>query len=123
VITRQLVNIAPAIVEDDAFNEVFDDCFNELTFDFTKGISVEGLIDRIEDLDLDKIEISYPADNSYCEIKIENSPFKIHVTPGSFTVYGPRTTSPKLLVESFFDAQKQLSATPVLNAIAPLSTT
>jgi len=37
VITRQLINISPAIVGDDAFNEVFDDSFNELTFEFTRA--------------------------------------------------------------------------------------
>ena len=31
VITRQLINISPAIVGDESFNEVFDDSFNELT--------------------------------------------------------------------------------------------
>jgi hypothetical protein len=96
------------IVGDDAFNEVFDDCF----FDFTKGISLKDLIDRIEDLNLDKIDLAYPADCSYCEITIEGSPLKIQVMPRSLTVYTPRAKSPKLLVESFFDVQKH-SAAPI----------
>lgn len=121
MITRQLINISPAIVGDDAFNEVFDDSFNELTFEFTKGIDVEDLIDQIEDLDLDDIDLTYPADCSYCEIKIAESPLKIQVMPRSVTVHTPRRTSPKLLVESFFDVQKKLAGTHVLKAIASTS--
>ncbi|MBN1653527.1 MAG: caspase family protein [Deltaproteobacteria bacterium] len=122
LITRRLIKISPAIVDDDAFNEVFDDYFDELTFDFAKANNVEDLIDRIEDLNLDKIDLTYPPDSSYCEIKIKGSPLKIKVTAYSLTVYTAQMTSPKLLVESFFDVQKQLSGTPVLKAIAASST-
>jgi hypothetical protein len=104
LITRELINISPAIVENEAFNEVFENYFDELTFEFNKPVNIEELIDRIEDLDLDDIEI-------------DGSAFKIKVTPASLTVQTPRPASPKLLVETFFDAQKQLSATPVIKAI------
>lgn len=117
LITRQLINISPAIVENDAFNEVFADYFDELTFDFNKAVNIEELIDRIEDLDSDKIEIEYPSDCSHCDIEIEGSPLKIRITPGNLTVQTQRPVSPKLLVETFFEAQKQLSATPVIKAI------
>lgn len=117
LITRQLINISPAIVEDEAFNKVFEDEFDELTFDFNKSINIEDLIDRIEDLDLDKIELNYPPDNSFCEISIDGSPLTIKATSHSLSVQTPRTTSPKLLVQTFFDVQKQLAATPVVKAI------
>jgi hypothetical protein len=118
LITRLLTNISPAIVENDGFNEVFKDSFDELTFDFNKRISIKDLIDRIEDLDLDKIDLTYPPDCSYCEISIEASPLTIKVTPQSLSVQTPRTSPPNLLLETFFDVQKQLSATPVMKAIA-----
>jgi hypothetical protein len=117
LITRQLINISPAIVENEAFNEVFADYFDEMTFDFNKAVNIEELIDRIEDLDSDKIELEYPSDCSYCDIEIEGSPLKIRITPGNLTVQTQRPASPKLLVETFFEAQKQLSATPVIKAI------
>ena len=111
-----MINISPAIVENDAFNEGFEDYFDELTLDFNKPVNIEEFIDRIEDLDLDKIEGDYPSDCSHCGIEIDGSPFKIKVTRRSLTVQTPRPTSPKLLVETFFEAQKQLSATPVIKA-------
>jgi hypothetical protein len=57
VITKQLINISPAIVEDEAFNHIFDRCFDELTFEFNKAVNIKDLIDRIEDLDSDKIKL------------------------------------------------------------------
>jgi hypothetical protein len=117
-ISRQLINISPKIVGDDAFNLVFEETFDELTFQFTKEVIVEDLIDQIEALNLDKIELDYPADCSHCEISIDGSPLSIQVTPHSLTVQNPEAASPKLLVESFFTVQKQLAGSPVLKAIA-----
>jgi len=122
LITRTLINISPTIVGDKAFNEVFDNYFDELTFDFNKSIDIEHLIDHIEDLESDKIDVSYPADCSECEIEIKDSPFTIKVTPGSLTIQTPGMKSTKLLLETFFDVQKQLSATPMIKAIAASST-
>jgi hypothetical protein len=118
VISRQLINISPTIVGDDAFNVVFEDTFDELTFEFTKQVNVEDLIDQIEDLNLDKVDLDYPADCSYCDISIDGLPLSIRVTPDSVTVHNPIAASPKLLVESFFTVQKQLAGSPVLKAIA-----
>jgi hypothetical protein len=118
VVTRQLINMSPAIVPDDSFNDVFDDSFNELTFEFAKGVNVQDLIDQIEDLELDKIDLDYPADCSHCDISIEGSPIQVRVRAGSLTVTTPNSASPKLLMESFFDVQKQLVGSPVLKAIA-----
>jgi hypothetical protein len=118
LITRQLINISPSIVENDAFNEVFDDYFDELTFEFNKPVNIKDLIDRIEDLNSDDIDVDFSADCSYCEIKIDGSPFTIKVTRHSLTMQTPGSTSPKLLVQTFFEAQKQLAATPVAKAIA-----
>jgi hypothetical protein len=118
VISRQLLNISPKVVDDDAFNAVFDDTFDELTFGFTAEINVRDLIDQIEDLDLDKISLEYPSDCSNCKITIKGSPLTIQVTPHGCTVHNPEPVSPRMLVESFFTVQKQLTGSPVLRAIA-----
>ena len=117
VISRRLTNIWPAIVGDAAFNEVFDGCFDELTFEFTKVVNLEDLIDQIEELESDNIELDYPADCSYCDVTINGSSLSIRVTPESIIVGSGYPTSPKLLIESFFDVQKRLTGSPVLKAI------
>jgi hypothetical protein len=118
VMSRRLTNISPAIVGDDAFNKVFDDCFNELTFEFAKAVNLEDLIDQIEELESNEIELNYPPDCSYCDVTIGGSSLRIRVAPQSIVVGSGSPTSPKLLMESFFDVQKQLTGSPVLKAIA-----
>src|SRR5437588_793552 len=73
LITKQIVNISPSIVGNEAFNEVFARYFDELTFEFNKRVNIEELIDRIEDLDSDEIDVDYPADCSHCDIDIVDS--------------------------------------------------
>ena len=116
LLTSRLTNIAPTIVEDDAFNTVFGDFFDELTFEFNKRIDIKALIDRLEDVE--KVELDYPPDCSYCDIEIDGYPSTLQVTRDSLTVQTVKPQSPKLLLQSFFDAQKQLAGTPIIKAIA-----
>lgn len=118
LIKQELINISPSFVADEAFNEVFDNCFDELSFRFNKPISVKGLVDRMEDLEIEGIEIDYPSDCSYCEIQIEGSAFSIKIMRESLTLTMPEAGSPASLLETFFEAQKQLSGTPVIKAIS-----
>jgi hypothetical protein len=66
----------------------------------------------------DKIELDYQADCSYCDITIDGSSHSVRLTPGSIVVSADNSKSPKQLLESFFEVQKQLGGSPVLNAIA-----
>jgi hypothetical protein len=117
VISHQLTNIEPTIVEDDGFNKVFESGFEDLVFTLNNSTDVKGLIDHLEDLDLDTIQLKYPADCSYCDLILEGSKLGIRITAGSLTVHAPKATAPKQLVQSFFDVQKALVGSPVLKAI------
>ena len=121
IISRQLTNISPAIVDNDAFNKVFDKSFRELNFEFENNVNVADLIDQLEDLDMDAVELTYPADNSYCELTVEGSPLTIRITDDNLTVRASKAAAPRQLVQSFFDVQKALTGSPVLKAIADSS--
>lgn len=121
MISRQLINISPSIIGDDAFNDVFKDYFDDLTFEFTMSVDLKDVIDRVEDLELGGIDLDYPADCSYLDITIGGPSPKVRVTPHALTVHGPNKTSPKLLMESFFAVQQKLIGTPVLKAITQSS--
>lgn len=118
VISRRLTNISPQIIEDDGFNEVFERSFEEITFEFSKAVDVADLIDQLEELDMDKIELDYPANCSYCDLTIEGSDLEIRIAEHSLTLHAPRTMAPKQLVQSFFSVQKALAGSPVQKAIA-----
>lgn len=121
-IEKRLTNISPGIVDDDGFNAVFDNSFDNLTYEFMARIDVEDLIDQFEELEMDTIEIEYPSDFSHCEITIDESDVGIRITAHELTVHSPDPTSPKLLVQSFFEVQKKLAGSPVLRYIEKSST-
>jgi hypothetical protein len=87
-----------------------------------RRVLFKDLIDRMEELESDKIKLDYPPNCSHCEVEIEGFPFTINVTSRSLSVQTQRPTSPKLLVQTFFDAQRQLIGTPVIRAISAGST-
>ena len=55
----------------DGFNKVFEWSFDDITFEFSKGVDIADLIDQLEELDMDDIELDYPANCSYCDLTID----------------------------------------------------
>lgn len=123
VISRRLTNISPKIIDDDGFNKVFERSFDDITFEFSKGVDIADLIDQLEELEMDNIELDYPSNCSYCDLMIEGSELDIRIWAGSLTLHAPRATAPKQLVQSFFTVQKALVGSPVQKAIAASSKT
>ncbi len=121
VISRRLTHISPKIIDDAGFNQVFEDSFEEITFEFSKAVDVADLIDQFEELDMENVELDYLANCSYCDLTIEGSDFDIRISERSLTLQAPRATSPKKLVEGFFGIQKALAGSPVQKAIAASS--
>jgi len=77
--------------------------------------------DQVEELSTKSVEIDYPADCSYCDLTIEDSPLEIRITSSGVTVHAPQSTAPKKLVQSFIGVQRALAGSPVLKAIAASS--
>ena len=114
LLTEEITNIKPHILQDDAFNEVFDNQFNELVFDFPRDVQVGDLIDAIEEADLDEIKVNYPSDASWCEIRVQGHQGVIRVTEGELALRTTTKNCPKELVETFYDAQKKLGGTATM---------
>jgi hypothetical protein len=116
IISHQLTNIAPTIVDDDGFDKVFETGFEDIIFELNNNVDVKDLIDHLEELNPDTVDLEYPADCAYCDLTIEGSRLGIRIRARSLTVHAPKATAPKQLVQSFFDVQRSLGS-PVLKAI------
>jgi hypothetical protein len=109
VLQVELKNIrSPEIIVSDTLNKIFSREFDSLTFEFKDAIRIEDIIDKIEALDNDNISIDYPGDYDYCKISIEGLYSEIEITSSSFKIVNPAPTSPKKLLDSFFESQKLL---------------
>jgi len=118
VISHRLTNISPKIIDDDGFNQAFDGCFEDITFEFKEEVDVKDLIDHLEELDASNVELDYDADCSYCDLTIQGSNLEIRITGSGVTVHAPQASAPKKLVQSFISVQKALAGSPVQKAIA-----
>jgi Caspase domain len=121
VISHRLTNISPKIIDDEGFNQVFDGCFEDITFEFKREVDVKDLIDQLEELDAKNVDLDYPADCSYCDLTIEGSNLEIRITANGVTIHAPQASAPKKLVQSFISVQKALAGSPVQKAIAASS--
>jgi len=109
VLRREISNIRePHQLFSDEFVQTFPSDFDTLEFETKSEISIDNLIDKIEDLDDDSIQVTHDKDATYCEIELDSSNLTIHVTPRNFRLSLPHASSPKLLIENFFEVQREL---------------
>ncbi len=117
LITEELMNISPSVIESDEFNRVFDKRFSNVVFEFRKKIDVSKLIGDIEDLDRDDITVDYDKSGSWCEVSFDGSEFTVRLEAGVMTFESPHMDSPRGLLKGFFEVQKLLAGTPVALAL------
>lgn len=109
VLQVELKNIrSPEVIVLDILNDIFSSAFNSLNFEFHQPIDVEDIIDKVEGINNDDISIDYPADYSYCRIFVKGLDANIEIDSSLFKIIKNRSSSPKKLLDSFFESQKLL---------------
>ena len=84
---RSVIGIAnPEQVVSDGFAEVFDNMFDRIEFAFPEPIDLEDWIDRIEDLEDERLQLSYDSQVTYCLLEIESVDAKMEVNESSVAV-------------------------------------
>lgn len=90
------------------FAEAFGEVFDTVEFVPNSAIDLERLVDVVEEIDDDRVTLEYDRNLTYCEIAIEGTTAKIHVTKEAFRIVHPEPTDPRVLVSSFFEVQDAL---------------
>jgi hypothetical protein len=84
------------------FEELFAGQFSEIVFDLTKGVSVEAVIDAVEELDGARgMSVEYPSDCSSCTISVEGVEAEVKCDGSSLKMVFPRAGGPSELVDAF----------------------
>jgi hypothetical protein len=106
---RQVVNIRqPDKVISASFDDAFKGIFDTLEFSTDTTIDIGRIVDQIEDLDDDTISVDYDKKLEWCTISVDGVSSMIRVTPDAISVVQSTGKSPRFLIESFFEVQKQL---------------
>ena len=118
VMRRTVTNIrTPDQIDTEQFNQVFMGQFDTLELSVSEQMSVEDVIDTIEDMDDESIRVDYDQDANSCTISADGLDCEIIVGPHAISIVRARGKSPSLLLESFFNAQKLLVNTHGLNPL------
>ncbi len=84
------------------FEELFAGQFTEIIFDLTKGVSVEAVVDAVEDLNgATGLTVEYPSDCANCCLKVDGVEAEVHCDGSSLSMVFPRAGGPSELVEAF----------------------
>ena len=118
ILRREISNIRnPEKIFEEEFADVFPNVFDTIEYEFDTLISLENLIDQIESTDNDAIEVEYDPQVTECRINLKGMSLKIRVTKNAFIISHKNVQSPKVLLESFFNAQKALNEEKALKQL------
>ncbi|QDU97490.1 caspase family protein [Lignipirellula cremea] len=89
----------------DAFAQVFGDLFDTIEFTPSQSVELTDFIDRVEQLDEERIQINYDPAATWCELEIINIAGLVHITPSIVQIVQRHPQPPRLLLQSFLDIQ------------------
>ena len=95
-----------SIIHDKRFNEVFDNYFTSISFEFTKKLDVEKLIDILEEQNK---KVKYDIYNmTRCSIELDGLDTELIITEDSLDLFFTYPSTPLRLVEYYQNATLQL---------------
>lgn len=106
---RQVARIKePQRLFAEEFANVFGEMFDTVEFTPARSVDLEALIDRIEELDDERIALDYGMDATWLKLRIKGTRGQIEITPENVSIVHPKPASAKLLLQSFFDLREAL---------------
>lgn len=101
--TRSLREIRRGeLVRDPAFDGLFAGQFEAVEFSLVKGVSVEAVIDAVEEVDgKGGLRVDYPSDCSECTLTVEGVEAAVRCDGATLAMAFPRSGSPRELLEAF----------------------
>lgn len=99
---QTLQDVQAGCLGGDTFERLFAGQFSEIVFDLTKGVSVEGVIDAVEDLDgATGLQVDYPSDYSSCVLTVTDIEAEVECDGSTLSMRFPRAGGPSELIEAF----------------------
>ncbi len=99
---RTLHDLQPGRLGAPAFENLFAGQFSEIAFDLKKGVSVEAVIDAVEDLDgAGGLHVDYPSDYRDCTLRVDGVEAAVMCDGGSLSMVFTGAGAPMELVEAF----------------------
>lgn len=101
---RQITDIRERVqVLSQQFERVFVEIFDTVEYFPQTSVSIDEVIDRIEELEDDRITLDYDIDATECTLEMEGLDGVVEVKPSSISLTQSSDVSPKDLLQSFLE--------------------
>lgn len=97
------------LLESEPFNEATGPVFERLRCHFKREVSVESLIDGIEDSEKRELSIDYPSTCEYCDTRLEGLNAVFRFDSASLEIRFPSYGVPKQLMDAFHTMGEKLA--------------
>jgi len=114
-VVRTLHSLRSAgLVDLPEFDQLLAGCFSSVVFMLSKGVSVEAVVDAIENIPGERstgMTVTYPSDCSECVLAVPEVDAVVRCTGSTLAIEFPRAGSPRELLESFAEIRRAFSLT------------
>lgn len=113
VVTRTLHGVAsPEVLERPALDEVFAGAFGGIMFGLGKGVSVEAVIDAVEELpDGAALTVTYPSSCAHCVLRVDGVAAEVICDGTTLEMRFPKNGSPSELAREFLAVRAAFALT------------
>ncbi len=91
----------------DKFAAIFSDVFDTVSFEPAEPVDLPQLIDRLEDLEDDRLTIDYDPAVTYCSLSIDGIDGQITVTSDLWSIVHQKANTPRSLLAALFAIQEK----------------
>lgn len=91
-----------------SFERVFTNRFDTVEYLPPEEIDIDDFIDRIEELEDERLKIHYDIEGTDCRVEIDGVSGQVEVRPNSISLTQSTSVSPKDLVQAFLDMQEMM---------------
>lgn len=107
------------VFADGSLNEVFAGVFNKVALSFAAPVSMEEVIDELEEAPGGAASLRYPADCHECFLRLPGFIGEVRITAKGLEVISPAAAAPAELVRTFIEASEALAGNPTLAKLIP----
>lgn len=113
VVTRTLHGVAsPEVLERPALDEVFVGAFGGIVFGLAKGVSVEAVIDAVEELpEGAALTVTYPSSCAHCVLRVDGVAAEVICDGTTLEMRFPKNGSPSELAREFLAVRAAFALT------------
>ena len=101
---------SPSALCSEAFSRVFENTFNELLVSVPEPLSIEDVVDLLEETEPQGTQLSYDKHCTFCELQFSEAAALVRMDPSSISIRVLQPGPPQVLFELFVQIKETLQS-------------